>query len=966
MMTWKRRCRCCVLVLLGSFLIAEGAWASVVTRRLGTGLSASGLDKPLPEAWVAPVEAAPRIDGRLTDKAWSVTEPVLLGKLLGRGKTSPRTEVRLVHHKDILYVAARLDEPDVGRLKRTVTKPDGPAYQDDSVELFLSPDPAGGYFQIIVTAGGAIYDRHGHGDPKAWNCGAKAAAAIGKDHWSLEVAIPMAALGVGEKKPTRWRANVYRNRRAGGKSESQAFSPTFRGDYDVPERFGRWLFTPTSPWAEVKQTAGKQRGITVEELDDGTAVLLFDLSAIPQGAKVHRANLRCQREPMDGLNDDALVPIEIFPLVGPYKKGSRPSVAGRPLPLVAPWYDAFEMTEVMRGWVAKKRNGGVWVKRCPGWRKHRTYLDVMYEGNPENVPPSATGVKALHRAGQTFLTWKEIDDPVGRDAITWGEMKSLLTDLDRGRQTRYCIYRSNRPITTETLPAAERIAEVKPLSCWNLNGRNIDRPIDRFIAREKVLRWHQWNPFQNASIDGDYGRDCPIDRFVIADGEQPLSRGAGVYVHTPAKKEKGYYAIVTSIDGVENTRDLRVGRNVTGPIVESVAEAQPVLQGELPRGPFFNYDQRRLHYVRWVVPPYTNRPYDYHNWSVGVPNDLEPDAALELNLHRDGHSYWRTHYRIEPGSVVICPYDFPLVTNWYGYHEALGTLRCFKVGAVHNYTEKRLLWFLDWAAAKWRCDRNRILVTGCQGGASGSGALHMGLRYADVFNLIVAGHGEPNYTATDEQAQRIWGKPAWGLKTEDGKTVWDELDLLRAVKALPAGAELPFLSMTYSNQQERTHSLAEALMAGRHAVITHTAWGGQRMIPVSATATNWCVPLDIRKNRSMLAVHCRGKTGDAVRNGSLLWETADLVDRPDEYAVTLRQGRGEFDGRITVRRLQQFKVQPGRRYAWKLEPLQVAAPGARDAPATQEGAVTIAADGLLTLDNLKLKTGKYRLTIKPK
>jgi hypothetical protein len=939
------------------------AAGDVVTRRLGTGLPPSPSRGRLPEAWVAPAKKAPRIDGKLDDPAWSETRPVVLGKLESHGEASPETEARLVHKDGVLFVGVRLAEPNVGAMKRTVTDADGPAYRDDSVELFLSPHPSRAYYQMIVSATGAIYDRHGHGNPSHWDSGANAAAVIGQDHWTLEVEIPMSAMGAAENMPTRWRANIYRNRRVGGRSESQAFSPTFRGDYDVPARFGHLLFTPTCPWADVEQLIGDQQGITIRQLDDGSSVLFFGLSTIPAGVRVHRARLRCDREPLNGLDDHVLKAIEILPLAKPLNDGSPPVTSGEPLTLVDPWYDAFDLTELVQRWVNGRGTAGVWGRSFPGWRKDRTFLDVMFDGQPERFPPAASDVKALHRAGQTFITWREISDPVGRDDVTWGEVKSILSDIERQRQTRYCVYRSARPITPQTLHHAKLIAEVKPLSGWNLAGRNIDRPIDRFISTERVLRWHQWNPFQNASIDGEFGRDCPIDRFVIRAGQPPLPRGTGLYVHTAAADERAYYAVVTAADGIENAVEIRSGLNAVGPVEETVADPEPVCQGELPPMPFFNFDQRRLHYVRWVAPPLSNRPYEYHNWTVGVPKTVRPGAALELNLHRDGYSYWRTHYRIEPGSVVVCPYDFPLKTFWYGYHECQGTLRSWSDGVVHNYTEKRLLSFVDWAADTWSADRNRILVTGCQGGASGSGALHLGLRRPDVFNMIVAGHGEPNYRGFGEPAERVWGKVAWGLKTENGRNVWDELDLLKVAKSLPPQTELPLISLTYSSNQEQTHDLAETLMAGGHAVVTHTAWGGQRLIPVSATATNWCLPLDIRKDRAMLAVFDSGETRDAVRNGSPLWRTEDMVDQPDQFAVTLQQGRGQFAGTITMRRLQRFAPQPGERCTWKILPVEVAAGNAREERVAQKGIVDIGRDGLLQIREARLVTGTYRLTI---
>jgi hypothetical protein len=137
------------------------------------------------------------------------------------------------------------------------------------------------------------------------------------------------------------------------------------------------------------------------------------------------------------------------------------------------------------------------------------------------------------------------------------------------------------------------------------------------------------------------------------------------------------------------------------------------------------------------------------------------------------------------------------------------------------------------------------------------------------------------------------------------------------------------------------------------------------MIPVSATATNWCLPLDVRRDRAMLAVYNTGKTGDAVRNGSLLWRTGDLVDEPGRFAVTLEQGPGQFTGTITLRRLQRFEPKPGQRLTWKIEPIEVAPRGAREEPSPQEGTLTAGPGGLVQLREVALATGVYRLSVFP-
>lgn len=195
-------------------LVPAGLLGEVATCRLGTGLSRSGTAGSLPEAWVGPVDAPPTIDGRLDDRPWQAARPFELGNLLVRGRARPRTEVRLVHHGGMIYVGARCEEPNLEGLRRDVERKDGPAYRDDSIELFLAPDPARAYFQLTFAAGGAVYDRIGHGDPTAWDSGAETAVALGEHQWSLEAAIPLAAFGVGRDPPERWRANVYRNRRA--------------------------------------------------------------------------------------------------------------------------------------------------------------------------------------------------------------------------------------------------------------------------------------------------------------------------------------------------------------------------------------------------------------------------------------------------------------------------------------------------------------------------------------------------------------------------------------------------------------------------------------------------------------------------------------------------------------------------------------------------------------------------------
>jgi hypothetical protein len=385
--------------------------------------------------------------------------------------------------------------------------------------------------------------------------------------------------------------------------------------------------------------------------------------------------------------------------------------------------------------------------------------------------------------------------------------------------------------------------------------------------------------------------------------------------------------------------------------------------------PFFNFHQKRLHYVRWLAPPLANVPYQYHNWSVGVPTKLGKEVPLELSLPRDGHSYWRTQYRIERDSIVLSPYDFPVRSWWYGYHESLATLRSFRQGAVQPFTERRLLAFIDWACRTWPIDRNRILVTGCRGGASGSGALHLAIRHPDVFSLVIAGHPVIDYAAfarrTDRHGaaqalsmQAVWGKPEWGLPAESEESPWQAHDMVGVVAALPPAAELPLVAMTSSHTDAASRRFYLAMLDRHAGVLGQFSWGGTRYLPVSRSGTfPNVIRLDIRRNRSCLAcasaegrkLVADGKMG--ALNTRFRWR--HVLDEPGRYEATLfLSGRGEAVADVVPRRLQRLKPVEGRRYRWT--------------NGDQSGEAAAGEDGLLLLRGVRFTSEGTRLVITPK
>jgi hypothetical protein len=288
---------------------------------------------------------------------------------------------------------------------------------------------------------------------------------------------------------------------------------------------------------------------------------------------------------------------------------------------------------------------------------------------------------------------------------------------------------------------------------------------------------------------------------------------------------------------------------------------------------------------------------------------------------------------------------------------------------------------MEWAAKKWPVDRNKVIVSGSRGGASGTGALHLGLRHPEVFSLVVSGHGSPTWqalaTSTDRRGlspsaismQAAFGKPDWALKTDTGKNVYEEHDMIRLVAGLSPTADLPLVTLTSGNRKPVPDFHKVMLEAGR-PILAEFGWGGGRYIPVSSTETfPSVIRMDVRRNAPVLAF----STAEAIKtlggdmgefNRDLRWR--DTTDKADAFETTIVNVGNNRAADVTIRQLQQFKVAPGKTCHWSLKTLDAgpADPRARrpEAPAATEGDLTVQNDGLLRIKGLSLPPAA-RLTV---
>ena len=135
------------------------------------------------------------------------------------------------------------------------------------------------------------------------------------------------------------------------------------------------------------------------------------------------------------------------------------------LKLEPPRYRSFDVTEVVRDWVSGKRsNLGLLVKQFDIWVHWQSTLEVRYEGQPAGkLPRQPTNIKAVHRRGQTFITWTEIDKLITKNPVTWKEFETTFIDASSAPPLPSL---SSPPEGAMSCPSW---ASVSGASGWNVN-----------------------------------------------------------------------------------------------------------------------------------------------------------------------------------------------------------------------------------------------------------------------------------------------------------------------------------------------------------------------------------------------------------------------------------------------------------------------------------------------------------------
>ena len=162
----------------------------------------------------------PVIDGKLDDPFWQGLPEYSFR--LANAPLPPRYETKFkmgFREDGNLYIGVHASDPDILTAKLICKDRDTAVYNDDSMEFFFRTDdmPAKALRNITVNQDGVIldYEKFGKID-RTWNSAAEIKVFRGEKFYSLEMAVPLAEIGIKSSAVNPiLRMNICRNKRSG-------------------------------------------------------------------------------------------------------------------------------------------------------------------------------------------------------------------------------------------------------------------------------------------------------------------------------------------------------------------------------------------------------------------------------------------------------------------------------------------------------------------------------------------------------------------------------------------------------------------------------------------------------------------------------------------------------------------------------------------------------------------------------
>jgi hypothetical protein len=505
-----------------------------------------------------------------------------------------------------------------------------------------------------------------------------------------------------------------------------------------------------------------------------------------------------------------------------------------------------------------------------------------------------TAIQAVHRNGQTFVTWKDV------------------AEGEEGAKCRYSLYRSNQPITADNLDKAE-------LCCHGV------------LYNSAKLFGYAFNMKDRLDPAKPYA--------IIEEGGKPLPPWSGLAVHTVQKPGKAYYAVVATDDKLKPVSAVVSGQSAT---IEAVEEKPGPIQ------PIKLHDsrERKTYVAQTAITGQKGLPLFvslHGSQSTGGPAGEWGDYYLYFGTpvmgYRDGLPgvFTVQENRGKNGNTLLLwPRDAiehpsgrgAFETMWLGYY-------CVPQGAAHSepryyrFTENRLLWMIDWSIRRYGADPQRVSMGGSSMG--GLGSINVGFRHPEVFAAV--------YPAT---TPFLWWPPSSLVGNQardtqalmaDGKTRYTDYTNSPRFAAL-RHEDMPFLGWAVG-RRDGNHNwqeyidMVKTLTANHHGFAFSWNDGGHSEGPRAMGVISKYYPADkFPRNRSYPAFgnssidHKMGNgdklDGDLVGGINLGFDWKDVIDEEGKWSVTVSNDlvKETMTVDVTPRRCQKFKLNPGAECKW--------------------------------------------------
>ena len=539
---------------------------------------------------------------------------------------------------------------------------------------------------------------------------------------------------------------------------------------------------------------------------------------------------------------------------------------------------------------------------------------------PLLVAAQVEEVQALHRSGQTFLTWHEC---CGASA--------------------YRVYRS------ATLIEAPGEGVLLATVVAGSSADPLERALEYPLAKLTGIAGYGSRYVIHDNPDGDPARMLGVD--------------TGIFVHTAKEAGEAHYAVLAIdddgavLDGFgAGNRAAAVRERVEIPGAVLIFKRPLTDNKGVPIGSLRFY-QHWMDADDWHPGPTGGPAYIF---SVFVP---PKPRGLVLKLH--GYSGNYAAATPKQDMVWVVPGD-PAQSWYYGYRDASGE-------QVVDYTMRRMLLTVESVlrileSEEVAVDRNKLYVFGGSMGATG--ASFLAAWHGDIFAGVISSLGAVDHRRNGkwvrDAEKRLWGARAQNLPTSDGHQVWDRLDLIGWHRAHPE-VETTFIldghaSNDHSIPYARIPEYYAALQEARRpfAAIWGT-WGHNGMHEPRFPNHDWWGSFQFNKNESVPAFGSASGNDDPSSpegqiNVTLEWSARendfapgriedDILDEARQWAMNLRSTAGEQTADVTPRRCQRFRPEAGHNYRWEnwsyADPQQPVRVSAGEVRADRYGLVTV-------------------------